>query len=451
MIKVDLHLSKILPDFQSGGDPTDIVNNMNINEYKYLINNEQKLAFQFNDNKTRTDQEKNYFAMGGLTAVFKIKKMGDDKQLILRVMDDKDLENTFIKKYKEDSILYGDNMIKIFFWGDILDINKIRVGSYVITQLYCNEYDIMKLDEESKIGLVKQLLEFNKKLNDNKYVYRDLKLENIGFERTEGNKNKFIVLDYDTVTLVKKDSFHDHSFKDSKSYNLTMSRYPYGTFPPSYIKEYYMLDNDNSKVKEIKNKIDKLASTSIATIINELFFTEDKITDYLIFPDMNSDDDNRKKIMTKNELDKQFKINEIKWNKNKTEWKNSWVNNKSISVNKRKLLKLIDNLISYNYDEILNPTEIYDFFSDNEQAYNTKIEYYIGDIASIYYNDKCICLQCIKNTGSNIMEAIIDTKNYTIDGNYWKILSTEEPVYNTSRKYLKYKMKYLELKKKLNL
>ena len=221
MIKVDLQLSKILPDFQSGGDPTDIVNNMNINEYKYLINNEQKLAFQFNDNKTRIkidDHNRYYFAMGGLTAVFKIKKIGDDKQLILRVMDDKDLENTFIKKYKEDYDLYGDNMIKIFFWGEIYNEAK-KIGSYVITQLYCNENDIMKLDEESKIELVKQLLEFNKKLNDNNYVYRDLKLENIGFERIGGNKNKFIVLDYDTVTLVKKDRFDDHSFKDPKPYN----------------------------------------------------------------------------------------------------------------------------------------------------------------------------------------------------------------------------------------
>jgi hypothetical protein len=446
MIKVDLQLSKILPDFQSGGDPEIIVNNMNINEYKYLINNEQKIAFQFNDNKNRTEKlEKNYFAMGGLTAVFKIKKMGDDKQLILRVMDDADLENTFIKKYKEDSILYGDNMIKIFFWGEIYNEAK-KIGSYVITQLYCNENDVMKLDEESKIELVKQLLEFNKKLNDNNYVYRDLKLENIGFERTDGNKNKFIVLDYDTVTLVKKDSF-----KDPKSYNLTQSRYPYGTFPPLYIKEYYMLDNNNSKVEEIKNKIDKLASTSIATIISDLFFIRDDFMCYPIFPDMNSSDDNKKLITTKKELDAQFKINENRWNKNKTKWKNSWVNDKSISVNKKKLLKLIDNLISYNYDEILNATEIYEFFCNNEQAYNMKIEYYIGDIVSIYYNDKCICLQCIKDIGSNIIEAMKDTNNYTVDGNYWKILSTEEPVYNTSRKYLKYKMKYLELKKRLNL
>jgi hypothetical protein len=268
-IKVDLDLSQ----HQRGGNVFRIIKDMNINKNKYLYDKTNAYKFEFEDNK-QSYFGSNYFAKGNITALYKLKEERPivRSNLILRVINPSQLSNIdiFIGKYNEDYALFGENMISIFYYGSITLLDGFRLP-YLITQIYADHNNIKRLPEDRKIELMADLLRFNVKLDESGYAYRDLKFENIGYDRDF----KFIALDYDMITLVKKSNYKPGNIWSNDSLQrdeLLMSHLSYGTYPPIYLIEgdYTSLDFINT----IPGKINKIASIAIVEILNNMFIND---------------------------------------------------------------------------------------------------------------------------------------------------------------------------------
>jgi hypothetical protein len=292
--KVDLYLKKT----QDGGSVEDIINRIDVDTNKFLRSDDNRIIFEFVENTNiEYFTNKKIFARGALTAVYKIK--GSDGIIyILRAMDPsefyifterhdhkKSMDESitkFIGKYEEDRRLFGHHMIEIFHYGTIFS-GATPVCPYVITKVYKNSSDILQLPLPLKVEFVKQLLTFNFNLDQNRYVCRDLKLVNIGYELLPTGEIKFIILDYDMVTLVKKSDYSiSHNYVDPRtrilyrlyglpgllgpSY-LIHGRLPYGTFPPPYLLDYFSPD----KQDEIVKRLDKISSGGIVDVLSSVF------------------------------------------------------------------------------------------------------------------------------------------------------------------------------------
>ena len=320
LAKVDLYL-KIT---QSGGSVENIIRGLNVGINNFLRSYDNKITFEFVEN-TKSFDGKKFFDKGSATVVYKIR--GSDGIIyILRAMDPsefykysessdhkKSMDESitkFIEKYEEDLRLFGHHMIEIFHYGTIFsgavadgkatsgsadavadgkatsgaaDADAIPVCPYVITKVYKNRSDILQLPLQLKVAFFKQLLTFNAYLDRVKYVYRDLKLSNIGYELLPTGEIKFIILDYDMVTLVKKSDYNkEYNYSnpvDRKSYKLLglansrgigyliHGRLPYGTYPPPYLLDYFSLE----KQEEILEKLDKISSGGIVNVLSNVF------------------------------------------------------------------------------------------------------------------------------------------------------------------------------------
>ena len=285
-IKLDLYLKEQsscnLYSTNVGGDPTKLIKIINNNKYKYLegiytsqITN--NVCFEFDDevNINGDITGSKYLGKGGLTSVFGLKYLTNnfmpeliDKKLILRAMDLYEVKdmNKWISKYNENKILFGSNIIDIYMYGDLYSSSNKFISSYVITRLYQDYTSISNLNYNQMIEYFKSLLEFFVKLEDLKYFYRDLKFTNIGMDIVDGI-NKFIVLDYDDVTIINK---NDNFFSEF-NFHGCYTKYCAGTLIPYFIIKDYLELNP----KWI-NKFDKVHVVGLVDIIINLFFIKDK-------------------------------------------------------------------------------------------------------------------------------------------------------------------------------
>ena len=418
-------------------------NSMGVEENTYskkLTSRFDELNFSFNDNDKTLDRTNlRYFAKGGITAVYKIKKDGgDDTQLILRVVSDLEDINDFIRKYDEDSILFGNNMIEIYNYGYIYDNNideANKIAPYVITKQYSNSNDIIASSDEDKMKLLKQLIDFNKLLDDNDYVYRDLKFDNIGFERT-GEEVKFIVLDYDAVTLVKKDVFGDTEW-----YNVAMKgrypmyrRYVYGTYPPVYSLGLF---NRTIALNQVKNQINKMSSIGIAQIISKMFFSNTQIdTEFDRFIN------NIHALFTEHEPIDRTDFNPLKqiFMKLNTFHRDSM---------ESKLFILMDRLTKLNYDHVPSPSELVeDFRFLSRTLIQARNKYILYDKSKpLHPSSNTYESKYLKYGHYEVssLENIFHKKYILYDES--KALHPSSNTYES--KYLKYKAKYLNLKNTL--
>lgn len=252
-----------------GGDPYEVINDMSINEGDLLIekNDNNNVMYEFTEhNSNYIFPNKKYYAKGGLTAIFTVKEVNtnkDEKDIhILRVSDDFNeketnyfLERDHITNKKE----FGSLIPDIYYYGSLykpspIDLELEKVGEYQIVRKYHDEDYIQRtLSINAKFELFKKLVDALITINDKGYVWRDLKMPNIGMD----NNNNPIVLDYDPVTILSKE---DKLLKGSLDWYAT------GTYPPYYI----LYDYVNNKESEL----DKFAIFGVLDILIKLFYND---------------------------------------------------------------------------------------------------------------------------------------------------------------------------------
>lgn len=282
-IKVDLYLKQQtscnLYSTNVGGAPSTLIKIVNNDLYKYLEGTylSKKVCFEFDDsiNIKNDIPGSKYLGKGGLTSVFGLKYLTNNfmpelvgKKLVLRAMDlyEKKNMDKWISKYNENKRLFNSNIIDIYMYGNLYTSSSKFICSYVLTRQYQDHSTISQLDYTQLVEYFKSVLEFFVKLENLKYFYRDLKFTNIGMDNVDGT-NKFVVLDYDDITIINKD---DNFFKEF-DFQGCYTKYCAGTFVPYFIiKDYLEL---NSKWI---NKFDKVHVIGLVDIMINLFFIKEK-------------------------------------------------------------------------------------------------------------------------------------------------------------------------------
>jgi len=255
----------------SGGDPESLIEDVENTINKYIHSLDNKYIFQFDDVlNTKSHQQSVYLGAGGLTAVFGMKLIKSSDQiipkrgLILRLVDDipeNDLHN-YIDKWEEDKLILPRNIPDIYLYGSLYKGNKV-IGLYSLVKQYEDYKSIDKLDMPNRIKLVKLLLQTLFELQLYRFTYRDIKFQNIGYEKDEfGNVENFIVLDHDSITLLDlDDTFFDQFSQTGCDW------YCAGTYPP-----YYLINDYDNKVKGWLPKLDKLSTLGLFTIMVRIFY-----------------------------------------------------------------------------------------------------------------------------------------------------------------------------------
>lgn len=284
-IKVDLYLKQQsscnLYSTNVGGDPTKLIKILNNKKYKYLggVYSTNNVCFEFDDGVNGREDiiGSRYLGKGGLTSVFGLKYLTNNfmpeltsKKLVLRAMDlyeAKDMDK-WIAKYNENKRLFGSNIIDIYMYGDLYSSSNRFICSYVITRFYQDYTAISNLGYSQLVNYFKSILEFFVKLEDLGYFYRDLKFTNIGMDidNTSGT-NKFVVLDYDDITIINKDNDFFREFNLQGCY----TKYCAGTLIPYFIIKDYLELNP-----QWINKFDKVHVIGLVDIMINLFFVKEK-------------------------------------------------------------------------------------------------------------------------------------------------------------------------------
>ena len=434
-----------------GNFPLTVIDNINLNDsniQSYVIENEiineshDHFRFKFSqDNKEHKNLEEyktlsnppKYLGKGALTAVYKIvldKQKSNyqipekyKEQLILRIfknelynngdslkneynvgeIDENNDDNTrFINMWMKHKKLFPENIIDFFMYGEIL-LNDNYLGFYTLTRTYLDNNLIDDLDLSYKIKYFKNMLLFLQTLNNNGYTYRDLKYHNIGTELIDGDY-KFIVLDYDRFTILNAE---DMQLFKSEFYIQTIV----GTYAPFYI--FDQLDKFSYDYLFVGG----LLYTTLSLFHKDLEFNENynilygKTLDYIepVLDNINNIVSFIDEFLSsQTRIEQQEAFSKINIEKDQI---------KSLQSSGRDLIKYID---GKKYRDLQIPTD--------------KLIFIIGKIikSCIPLNYDTVKKLCnLQQFIDGFTDIITDLDKQSID-NYYK-------------KYMKYKMKYLQL------
>jgi hypothetical protein len=407
-IKLNLSLDEYCPydnkidteinDFNKiGGNPYNTILSINNELFKYLkglyidninTNKRNKIYFKFDDllNKKKDISGSSYLGRGGLTSVFAIKYIYQDKNilpeiqnknLIIRIFDSfysNDMDE-FIDKYNEQKIIFGSNLIQIYLYGQIMLKNKF-IGYYTITKTYLDYTQILQLNYNQTVNYFNSFLNFIILTKMNNYFYRDLKFSNIGLELENTNTNtnnncKFIVLDYDDITLIKNTDDFFTNFNTGCS-----DKFCAGTLIPYFIiKDYLTLEQNWLDL------FDKLYVVGMVDIIINLFFLRDTNTNELL-----------KMIYSPSKYTScihYYQYLSLFDSVDKNKLLNNLINNlkpkftEINSIKKQTLINIIKNLLSTDYFSINNPEIIKEEFKNDIVDLPSEIKTSSGDIVSL--------------------------------------------------------------------
>lgn len=275
-LEIDLYLSDNLPSM-SGGGPEEIVNNMKNRMYKYLVSSRKSpipVVLQFDSTlNTKTNNPYSlYINMGSVKVIFGLrnhpeynKMLNLPEQLILRCFDnllDEEFE-AFIKKWKKDKHTFDKYIIDIFLYGKIYDNRNNLICKYFLTRKYDDYSKVAVLNQNDTIKLYISLLNFLKYLKKENIIYRNLKFSNIGYQKEPNGDVQLVILDYDNATLIRPGDDYFESFNFTGCGNKLCS----GDIVPYYVAHDYFYSNP-----DWKKRLDKLYSSGLAEITMSLFF-----------------------------------------------------------------------------------------------------------------------------------------------------------------------------------
>lgn len=226
-------------------------------------------------------------AAGTFTAVIGVRDISKnknfiDKKLIMRIfsMRHQTMRN-FISRWKHDKQLYTENIIDIYFYGNVIGAKERT--RYVMTKMYrtFNDATLDTMEFNKKIMLVNNLLILCDRIRTSGKYIRDLKLENIGFDE---NYN-IVLIDYEEITIIDP---NDSTLLLSQDYNAKL-KYWSGTYSPYNIgilegDDAVISFTDTKEKRDIKNTL-LLNSVSIGLvhIIGMMFIEERLRNNFQIF------------------------------------------------------------------------------------------------------------------------------------------------------------------------
>jgi hypothetical protein len=250
------------------------------NENEYIIKDKNNLKFKFHNNSKAFINDNIYFGCGTFSAIYSIKleedlenKLIPDKykdKLILRIYKNEssdkpkddlkigekdeynDLQSNFIRNWMKHKQLFPNNIIDIYLYGDIqlqTIYGERYIGFYTITRKYIVEDEIKKFTLNNKMLYLKNTITFLKKLEENNLTYRDMKFENSGSD----SDYNFIVIDYDIDTIINDVDIKKLIEKNNLGYSI-------GTYPFTYL----IIDDHNFNYKYIY-------LTGLLDLVTELF------------------------------------------------------------------------------------------------------------------------------------------------------------------------------------
>lgn len=435
----------------TGGNPKKIlssIDNIN-NNFVISIHNDEnhKITFKFDDNlNTKIYKNSKFLGNGGITAVYGLRCSNEctdkkflhlqDKELILRIQNGHNFcFDEFIENWKKHKKLFGENIIDIFFYGNMLNTDDEYIGKYIITRKYYNYDDIYSLSFDNTLKYFNSMCDFIKKLNSSNYFYRDLKFANIGMDINKiNNKIIFIVLDYDDITLLEKNDLFL-----MKKENKYCDKYCSGTFMP-----YYMMHNYTNKNNKWKNELDKMHVYGLLDVIISLFY---------------DDDDNHYNIIKQIYLENNDSADETKYEKFMLNFNSSLlkikttINNLTPKFNKMSfntdvIIKMILlNLLSKKYEQIYSIDNIKSIINDTiVEQNNNKMQR--SNPISKYTTNKVVDEQNNNMQNNNIQMSKSQIDKNVDEQNNTTTTKSDDTVNVYKNKYLKYKHKYLSLKQK---
>jgi hypothetical protein len=439
MINNPIKLNLKITNDITGGNPKKIltmIDNMNNSNIIPYQNNElsHNVSFEFNNNSNKKIYKNSqYLGKGGITAVYSIMLNSknsilhdnkfihlDKKHLILRIQDGRNFcFDEFIDDWKIHKKTFGENIIDVYFYGNIFNHLNEYIGKYIITRKYYDSnYIIKMLNYNQVLEYFNSLCEFLKKLKEQKYYYRDLKFSNIGMDVIDG-KIIFIVLDYDNITLL-----NDNSLFLMRRENKYCNSYCSGTFMP-----YYMMFNFNNKYANWKNELDKMYIYGLIDIIICLFFVYDENYEeiinfiYLRYNDDVDEETNYNNFM----INYNSKLFKIKMNIDKlTSQFKEITYHKSIEIK-----FILHNLLSKKYKSIYDIDFIQNKINEIDKNIDNNIDNKNNKNVHSIHNANA-------DANTNSDNITVETANETInDMDEYKI------------KYIKYKLKYFNLIKSM--
>lgn len=380
-----------------GGNPYNTILSINNDLFKYLeglyidntntyTNKRNQIYFKFDDslNKKKDVLGSSYLGRGGLTSVFAIKYIYQDKNilpeiqdknLIIRIFDSfysNDMDE-WINKYNQQRIIFGSNLIQIYLYGQIMLKNKI-IGYYIITRTYLDYTQILQLNYNQAVNYFNSFLNFIILIKTYNYYYRDLKFTNIGLDLDNINTNddcKFIVLDYDDITLIKNTDDFFTNFEAGCS-----DKFCAGTLIPYFIiKDYLTLEQNWLDL------FDKLYVVGMVDVIINLFFLRDANTNELL-----------KMIYSPSKYTScihYYQYLSLFDSEDKNKLLNNFIDNlkpKFIEINnikKQTLINIIKNLLSTDYFAINNPEVVKQEFKNDIVDLPSEIKTSSGNLVSL--------------------------------------------------------------------
>lgn len=265
---------------QTGGNPHEILQQLNTDKYNFLFSRDKKYMFQFNDKKNMYYAHGSHFlSYGANTAVFSIIDLTNVLQNTILKLTTENLDEflTCIEKYSHDKLMYGDNIMNVHIWGILYNKQEEHIANFMIVKEYnmFTPQNIQSLSLEHKLNMIYDFTIFLTKLETKKIYLRDVKMANIGFDIVN-NKYTIVIIDYDNLTTLDN---HDVKtlIKNSGSFGIIMSS---GTYVPYYLIGHYVSLNNLKYKKEKFNKIHKIIVSKCNSIEDAKYQTLDNVIKY---------------------------------------------------------------------------------------------------------------------------------------------------------------------------
>ena len=455
-----------------------IILNMGIADTYFLVSNEESgfdLSIKItNNNRINKNNYSTYTLTNGIVGPFSINEKSelrnyvnfDFKNLVLQTIDEEiNTIEEFISKWEKDKNMYEKNIPDIYFYGTIYNNSSDFLSYYYISKKYYNYSDIIKqTDFNFIITFFKKLLILLDNILSHNYILRNFCMFNLGFQKISPENFEIIFIRYTNKTILSLEDDFFKKFKVLKCYDKKCI----GSLTPYYIiDDYYNIKND------WLIRLNKFYSLGLVEIILILFYNNDdnltKVYDFIIGPSIFEGQ------LHYYHFYKRFNSNENIHNLNLT------VNDLKLrfcDINplfEYKLLSIIINLLNKDYDKILYPNNILNILKKMEESkdefkieytsktgvYNPQVDNYLkanykkklNILSDDNFNDN------INNNNENNSENKNTNKDNTIENK--EILEdvlTERikipmtkityklPDKNYYSKYIKYKLKYTNLK-----
>lgn len=269
---------------QTGGNPHEILQQLNTDLNNFLYSRDKKYIFQFNDKKNQHHAYGSHFlSYGSNTAVFSIIDVTNKFQNIILKLTNEALDDflTCIEKYNHDKNAYGDNIMSAYLWGILYNKNDEHIANFMIVKEYniFNESNIKSLKMEQKLNMIYDFTLFLTKLTHKKIYLRDVKMANIGFDVINGIY-KIVVIDYDNFTTLDNREIKS-LVKNEGIFGIIMSS---GTYVPYYLIEHYIRLGMLKKKKYKFNKITDIILTNCKSTIDAKEQTFKYVLQYGSYP-----------------------------------------------------------------------------------------------------------------------------------------------------------------------